>query len=140
MVKPLLIRLEQASNDGSASYDYPVITIEHVCPQTIAAGSQWDQWFVERDDHDKWLHRLGNLVLLNHRKNPAAGNWDFEAKKNVYFTDGDNCPFILTQEVRDEESWTPKTIEARQKKLLGRLAKAWRLENEFDRWVDKGPK
>jgi len=136
VVKPLLIRLEQASSDGSASYDYPVITVEHVCPQTIARDSQWERWFADRDDHDKWLHRLGNLVLLNQRKNPAASNWDLERKKNVYFMDGDNCPFILTQEVREAESWTPKTIGTRQMKVLGRLAKTWRLEDDFRLWTD----
>src|SRR5690606_3745467 len=78
VVKPLLLRLEQASIDASASYDYPTVTVEHVCPQTVADGSQWQEWFPSQEEHASLVHRLGNLVLLNFRKNSSASNYDFE--------------------------------------------------------------
>ncbi|MEX0695748.1 MAG: DUF262 domain-containing HNH endonuclease family protein, partial [Rhodospirillales bacterium] len=76
VVKPLLLRLDQASSDTTATYDIPIISVEHVCPQTIREGSQWDNWFEDRDEHTYWVHRLGNLLLLDRRKNSAASNWD----------------------------------------------------------------
>lgn len=134
VVKPLLLRLEQASTDGSANYDYPVISVEHVCPQTIASGSQWSQWFCDADEHADWVHSLANLVLLNSRKNSAAQNYDFDKKKTKYFVSGDTCAFALTNEVRSYPQWTLKELMARRVELFERLAKAWRLEQSLDKW------
>jgi len=134
VVKPILLRLEQASKDASASYDYPTISVEHVCPQTIPEESEWADWYSDPDDHNMWLHRLGNLVLLNFRKNSAARNFDFDTKKSTYFAPGDSCAFTLTSEVRDYNSWKPKRIRKRQAKLLERLARAWQLEEVFEDW------
>ncbi|KRW68302.1 hypothetical protein AO741_20690 [Pseudomonas sp. TTU2014-105ASC] len=134
VVKPLLLRLEQASTDGSANYDYPVISVEHVCPQTIAPGSQWAQWFHDADDHAAWVHSLANLVLLNSRKNSAAQNYDFDKKKTKYFASGDTCAFTLTNEVRSYSQWTLTELKVRRVELFERLAKAWRLEQSLEKW------
>lgn len=65
VVKPILLRLEQASTDGSVNFNYPTISVEHVCPQTIDPESQWAEWFPDQEDHSRWVHSLANLVLLN---------------------------------------------------------------------------
>lgn len=134
VAKPLLLRLDQALSDGSAVYEYATISVEHVCPQTIDNGSQWDRWFSDREKHDAWLHRLANLVLLTHRKNSSASNWDLERKKKKYFVKGDKCPFILTGEVLGATEWTPSALENRQRHVLRALAKSWGLESEYEDW------
>ena len=134
VVKPILLRLEQASNDGSANYDYPVISVEHVCPQTLEDNSEWASWFAGEEDHEYWLHTIGNLVLLNRRKNSAAKNYDFDRKKTVYFAPGDTSPFTLTNEVCKFNSWKPQDIEKRQEDLLRRLANDWDLNGVFEQW------
>ncbi|WP_274626412.1 HNH endonuclease family protein [Arvimicrobium flavum] len=134
VVKPILLRLEQASTDGSAIYDYPTISVEHVCPQTLPDNSQWARWFTDPEAHSSRLHTLGNLVLLNFRKNAAARNFEFDIKKNQYFAPGNSCAFTLTNEVRAYSTWTPADIEERQKVALRRLAKDWRLEDVFENW------
>lgn len=134
VVKPLLLRLEQASTDGSANYNYPTISVEHVCPQTVSKESQWAEWFSDPNDHNKWLHTLGNLVLLNFRKNVSARNYDFETKKTKYFASGDTSAFTLTNEVREYKTWKPSDIQERREVLLKRLAKAWRLDDAFQKW------
>ena len=135
VIKPLLLRLDLALSDGSAVYDYPTISVEHVCPQTIDPDSQWDDWFSDRKAHNDWLHRLANLVLLTHRKNSRAGNWDFSRKKSAYFEKDDACPFLLTQQVLDLSEWTPIVLENRQKELLRTLSRSWGIEKEFDNWL-----
>lgn len=134
VVKPLLLRLEQASTDGSANYDYPTISVEHVCPQALKEGSQWAEWYSDPEDHNYYLHSIGNLVLLNFRKNSSARNFDFDKKKTKYFVPGDVSAFTLTNEVRDFETWTPEDIEDRREVLLERLAKDWGIESEFKTW------
>lgn len=134
VVKPIMLRLEQASTDGSANYDYPTISVEHVCPQTLEAGSQWAEWFSTPEEHSTWLHSLGNLVLLNFRKNSSARNYEFEKKRTKYFAPGDTSAFTLTNEVRGFTTWKPSDIEGRREVLLQRLASDWQLDGEFEKW------
>lgn len=135
VVKALLLRLDLALSDGSAVYDYPTISVEHVCPQTIEPGSQWDEWFRDREAHDDWLHRIANLVLLTHRKNSSASNWDLCRKKSAYFVRDDACPFLLSRQVLDATEWTPETLANRQRELLRTLSKSWKIEDGFDTWL-----
>ncbi|WP_417804104.1 DUF262 domain-containing protein [Thalassospira lucentensis] len=134
VVKPLLLRIEQASTDGSANYDYPTISVEHVCPQTLKQGSEWADWFSNPEDHRSWLHSIGNLVLLNFRKNSAARNYDFDKKKTKYFAPGNTSAFTITNEVRAFKTWTTFDIEKRREDLLRRLASDWRLDDAFESW------
>jgi hypothetical protein len=137
VVKPLLLRLEQASHDGSASYDYPTVTVEHVCPQTVADGSQWQEWFPSQEEHADLVHRLGNLVLLNFRKNSSASNYDFGKKKSTYFVKDNTSAFTLTAEVRDFDRWSPTDIRQRQDDVMNRLTKTWRLVGEYQSWREQ---
>lgn len=136
IVKPTLLRLEMASNDGSANYDYPTISVEHVCPQTLTENSQWEKWFNDHEHQDWYKHCLANLVLLNFRKNSSAGNYDFKKKKTKYFAPGDTCSFTLTNEVRSYKTWKPEDIDDRQYELLERFARDWNLEDTFEEWWD----
>ncbi|ESY55395.1 MULTISPECIES: DUF262 domain-containing protein [unclassified Mesorhizobium] len=137
VVKPLLLRLEQASTDGSATYDYPTITVEHVCPQNPADKSDWKTSFPDPEVHADLVHRIGNLVLLAHRKNAAASNYDFNRKKETYFAHGDSSAFTLTAEVRGKTRWDEQQIRERQIQMLGRLASAWHLTDVFARWHEQ---
>lgn len=133
--KPLLLRLDQALSDGSASYNYPVISVEHVFPQTPNADSKWREQFDE-DRAIYWLHRIGNLVLLPKRKNSAASNYEFGKKKETYFKQGDSSPFELTQQVLQEEEWTPEIVQRRQEASLKAYANDWDLSDEFKSWSE----
>lgn len=124
----LVLRLEALVSDGSKKQAFDHLSLEHVLPQTPPAASDWIKWFPDEDERDSWTHRMANLVPLHVRKNPAASNYDFATKKDVYFKGkGTASPFILTQEVRSEESWTPSLLAIRQKRLIGVLARHWDL-------------
>lgn len=123
-----LLRVDSELSDGSATYKYPIISIEHVLPQNPPKGSEWLEWFPNEEERINSTHRLGNLVLLSRRTNRKAQNFDFEKKKQVYFRSQDGAsPSILTSQVLDHEVWTPETIEWRQAKLVNTLKKVWRL-------------
>lgn len=123
----VLLRLDEALSTGAATYDYKTITVEHVLPQTPAGGSAWKQEF-DDDAHARWVHRLGNLVLLNRRKNSAAQNFEFDTKKAKYFTGRTGVsPFSLTTQVLSESTWTKATVERRQRDALAKLTALWRL-------------
>jgi hypothetical protein len=126
-----LLRLDSLLSGGGATYDYSVITVEHVLPQTPKAGSSWLEWFPEQAARIGAVHRLGNLALLTRRKNSQASNWDFDRKKDSYFRRDGVSPFVLTTQVIDEAQWLPSVVTARQTKLMAIYEKHWRLNNRM---------
>lgn len=124
----VLLRLDSIlAKDPGASYDHRIITVEHVLPQSPAQDSQWVRDFT-KDEAATWTHRLGNLLLLNRRANSRAQNFDFDVKKDKYFTSGKGVAvFALTTQVLAEPVWTPEVVERRQEELVGLLVKEWQL-------------
>lgn len=124
----VLLRLDAALSEGEASYNFPIITVEHVLPQNPASNSIWMKWFPSPEERETYVHRIGNLVLLSSAKNSQAQNYDFELKKQKYFTTKTGIsPFALTTQVLNEQEWTPEVIERRQEELIGVLKRVWRL-------------
>lgn len=124
--KYLLLRLDSNLSEGGASYDYPIITIEHVLPQNPANDSEWIKLFTE-DDLKELTNCLGNLVLLTRRKNSKAQNYEFERKKSSYFVSDGVSPFVITTNVLSYDKWTPDVIRKRRSDLLERCKNIWKL-------------
>jgi hypothetical protein len=123
----VLERLDCLLSSGGASYDYPLITVEHVLPQKPKPGSFWRVGFTD-EQRAIWTNRLANLVLLTRRKNSEAGTAEFDVKKARYFTGpGGVSPFVLTTQVLQEPTWTSAVLERRQQVLVSHLAVLWRL-------------
>lgn len=101
-------------------------SVEHVLPQTPAAGSEWLTWWPKDDERAAWTHRLGNLLLLTRRKNSDARNYDLDEKKKKYFAaKGGVTTFPLTTQVLQETTWTPAVVAKRQQDLMAVLEKTW---------------
>ncbi|MYL41234.1 DUF4357 domain-containing protein [Virgibacillus salexigens] len=123
--RSVLLRLDSLLTNGQPFYDHSVITVEHVLPQTPKEGSDWLANF---PDPSEYVHKLGNLVLLTRSKNSQARNYDFNKKKTSYFQPKNGVTtFALTTQVIQENEWTPKALEERQKKLINLLRHAWDL-------------
>jgi Protein of unknown function (DUF1524) len=123
-----LLRLDAKLSEGTASYDYEATSVEHVLPQRPSPDSKWVEWFPTRELREKYVNRLGNLVLLSRVKNMKAANYDFNDKKQKYFRSSDGIsPFVLTMQVLNHQEWTPAVIERRQNQLMGILKQLWRL-------------
>lgn len=123
----VLLRLDSDLSKGVASYDYPVITVEHVLPQNPSAGSEWLKWFPNEKNRVQYVHRVGNLALLSRKKNSEAQNYDFSKKKEKYFSRESVAAFALTSQVLHESTWTPAVVDQRQSDSLQSLKKIWRL-------------
>ena len=124
----LLLRLDSLLSGGGAQYDYKVVTVEHVLPQTPEAGSDWAGWFPNQNERELWTHRLGNMALLTRKKNSSASNYEFDRKKQAYFAVGGVSPFVLTTQVLHKQEWTCSVVQQRQQELLKLLKEHWRLE------------
>ncbi|MHC5824247.1 MAG: DUF262 domain-containing protein, partial [Nostoc sp.] len=124
----VLIRLDAALAEGKASYHFSNITVEHVLPQNPISNSMWQNWFPTQEERDKYVNCIGNLVLLSSYKNSQAQNYDFDFKKQKYFTTKTGVAnFALTTQVLMEHEWTPEVINKRQKQLINKLKEVWRL-------------
>lgn len=125
----VLLRLDTYLSGGEAVYTLPRITVEHILPQSPRQDSQWLAWFPDEEARQSYVHRLGNLALLSGYKNSSAQNYDFDKKKEKYFTGKDGVsPFAITTQVLKQPEWTPEVIEQRQEELLTRLKQLWRLD------------
>lgn len=125
----LVLRLEALLSDGSKKQTFDHLSLEHVLPQTPPNSSEWIKWFPDEDERDGWTHRLANLVPLHVRKNAYASNSPFDKKKNEYFVGkGTASPFVLTQEIRSENDWTPQILTKRQARLVNMLKQHWKLD------------
>ena len=123
---PLLLRLDSLLADEGVNHQHPVISIEHVLPQS--PKGEWLEWFPNGDLRSQWTHKLANLVLLSRRKNSQASNYEFNKKKSEYFQKNGTTTFALTTQVVNELEWTPEVLKRRQKALVGALKNEWRLD------------
>ena len=125
----LILRLDSFLSDGMAKYDTERMTVEHVLPQTVSSRSEWAKLWPNREEREKWVHRLANLVILTRSRNAKAQNDDFAKKKDAYFKGKKEVSsFALTAQVLQTDSWTPEVVQQRQKDLLAVLAQGWELE------------
>ncbi|MEI6520184.1 MAG: DUF262 domain-containing HNH endonuclease family protein [bacterium] len=124
----LILRLDSFLACGSATYDSTTLTIEHVLPQNVPVGSQWEQLWPDDNIRKIWVHRIANLVPLMQKKNSSAQNYDFAKKKVSYFTGPQGVSsYALTTQVLNTNNWTEQIVQVRQKDLMDAMIKGWEL-------------
>lgn len=124
----LILRLDSFVTDGVASYNHNILTIEHVLPQTVNPGTEWESWFPDVFKQIEWVHKLANLVPLTQSRNSYASNYDFDRKKSAYFTGRTGVTsFALTSQVLQEKEWTQEVLASRQQRLVGVCKQNWDL-------------
>jgi hypothetical protein len=114
------VRKGQPEPEWIPNDDEQAINLEHILPQ-----SPQDGWpgIDEEVAHAYW-RRLGNMVILQARKNSIIGNASFQQKKPTLEASG----FILTQEAAGCEKWGVAEIESRQKQLAQLAVKTWPIK------------
>lgn len=120
--KYILLKYDFLKSSNSAYIsEYKNISIEHILPQTPKEDSQWKSDFTE-DEIDDLKHNLGNLILINGKKNTSLGNSDFLTKKKDYLK-GLIDIFPSGKVFLQETEWKPQSIKDRQKEMIDTLLK-----------------
>jgi hypothetical protein len=101
------------------SDDESTINLEHILPENT--GTAWVN--VDADMASAWYKRIGNLVLLQAKKNAMIGNSSYQEKKPIL----SESAFILTSSAAENQNWGPDEIKARQQNLAKLAIKAWPL-------------
>ena len=97
------------------------ISVEHILPQTPKDNSQWKIDFTD-DERTELTHTLGNLILINRKKNSALSNLDFSLKKEKYLN-GQIDIFPSSKIFSQQNEWKPQSIRNRQKEMIEILLK-----------------
>lgn len=95
------------------------INLEHILPENPGPG--WGH--VPQELAEAYYRRIGNMVLMQAKKNVKIGNGPFKEKKAVF----KDSPYLLTKDVASEINWGPSHIVARQKRLAEIAVKTWPL-------------
>lgn len=133
LVKCVLLRIDDAKHDGTPErvHNLKTITVEHIMPQNMGGG-YWQERFTQ-DQHDAWLHRIGNLTLLPRGKNSAARNLGFPEKKVAYQRANEKSGYEITKDVCERAEWTEWDITAIQKRhneMKEKIIELWGIEEQ----------
>jgi uncharacterized protein with ParB-like and HNH nuclease domain len=130
--KYILLRLDMERIDNrNKKVDYDgEISVEHILPEN-PENSYWSTGFSE-NDLIEWTDRLGNLTLLDGRKNSKAANKPFPEKKIYFFQRRRGSKnlvqrnsFELTNELDAYSEWTMETLKQRHEKLKREAFLIW---------------
>ena len=113
----ILLKYEflKSSNTALIS-NYKNISIEHILPQNPNENSQWRNDFI-KDEIEDLKHNLGNLILINGKKNASLGNLDFTEKKEKYFKERIDI-FPSGKIFLQQSEWKPQSIKNRQEEVI----------------------
>ncbi len=131
LVKSVLFRVETEQHDKGAprprSYpDSKNVHVEHILPQKNT-DKYWTDRFTEQE-HKEWLHKLGNLTLLEGKKGSAARNFGFDRKKNAY-VDTHKTSFDITKRLCDLPEWNLSALKQRHESLKKDIMKLWQVKD-----------
>lgn len=118
--KYLLLKAEFLQRDNEVVHinSYNNLSVEHVLPQNPKEDSIWKSLFSD-EDREEFTHKLGNLVLINKRKNSKLSNSDFEEKKEKYLVGSMDIFKSSKVFLENCNTWDKETISKRQDLLLG---------------------
>jgi len=96
------------------------VKLKHILPEN--PGRFWPDF--DADTASAYYKRVGNMVLLQAKKNSMIGNSSFTDKKKVL----KDSTFLLTSEVARYSSWGIKEINDRQQKLAKIAVQTWPID------------
>ncbi len=118
--KYILLKYEYLIQDNSQFIgNYSLISVEHILPQNPHENGKWREWFTDKEI-EEYKHKLGNLVLLNRRKNSSLSNLDFDVKKDKYFK-GSISTFPSINHIMRKKEWRKEDIEKRTIDMIKKL-------------------
>ena len=124
VVRYILSALERDAGGVPIDPAAPGFSLEHLFPQSPDAG--WEA-FSERDQ-DSFIHRLGNLALLETSLNGDLANRSYAEKRPALQASAVTSTRQLAERY---DTWTPDSLNDRQAQMARRATGIWRIA-QFD--------
>jgi hypothetical protein len=102
--------------------DSPDVWVEHIMPKT-PKGEWLKLYNAEPELYKMSLETLGNLTLMQDKKNISVSNKDFSSKKKYY----EKSRLTITTNIVSYKKWDWDTIDERQKQLYELAKDIWTL-------------
>ena len=120
VVRYILAKLEYAyGHTAVIDYGDDKNSIEHILPQNPS-----ENWGLDRETADRLYVRLGNMCLLEYRKNDDSANLTYEEKKALY----SSSSFTMSRSIPATYSiWNEKNINQRQGDMANKAKSIWAL-------------
>ena len=114
----LLLKLDLLHGSSQTRLDFnrAKSSVEHVLPRKPSAAYAG----VDREEHAEWVHRLGNLVLLDQKKNSSLSNAGYETKWERYQTAYEARPYTHNVFARHGD-WGLTELKGQHEYAVGRL-------------------
>jgi hypothetical protein len=106
--------------DRNIHNDETIVNLEHILPKTL--NEKWPEF--NEEEHKFFFKRLGNMTILNSRKNAKIGNKSF-SEKTAVFSDSE---FFITKEISLKNSWDKDSINERQNQFAIDAIKCWKMK------------
>jgi uncharacterized protein with ParB-like and HNH nuclease domain len=122
----LLLKMDLLMGNAATilQYNKDSSSIEHLMPQKI----EDTEWKIDPTKHKEWVHRLGNLSLIDKNKNSSLSNKLFNDKKVKYqgaIETRANTNFIFIT----NPDWNIDSIEANHKRSINLLTQYYEGNN-----------
>lgn len=132
----LIVEHEGAYKNSSGGPQWTgTISIEHVLPRNIrnpkADWTNLPQPGWNDQLQTAWLHRLGNLAMLNDSDNSSLGNVSFSQKVAKMKELGHSSSWTIKDLLEHHHSsvWNAQAVERRHQRLLTVLRNRWSVDN-----------
>jgi hypothetical protein len=108
------------SHQGHINPIEATLQLEHILPQKYQKewGNSWDATIA-----DEWMHRLGNLALLNQKANAMISNGPFSKKKKHL----EASPYPLTKRIAKSQTWDLDAVQQHHNTILRLSSSVWDL-------------
>lgn len=130
----LILEHEQVSRGKSGAPTWNgKISVEHILPRnTSKAGAGWEQPDVSgwtATTKAAWLHRLGNLAMLNDSDNSSLGNCSFKSKVTKMKSFQASASWTIQSLLADytDTEWCEADLQQRHQQLLDVFIKRWKV-------------
>ncbi len=115
----ILLELEKQKSGNHYDIESDSYSLEHISPQNPTEE-------VELTDiiDDSFIHRLGNITLIDSSENRIAGNISYSEKKAIY----ERSRFEITKSIPVHYSeWNIAKIESRQSQMANKAKSIWKI-------------
>ena len=115
-------KLNYINSSNSTKIINPILSIEHILPQNPERSSEWMASFND-EQREKLTNKLGNLMLINGKKNSKLGRKQFKEKKDIYFKSSiDAIPY--NGFINKYNNWNTTELEENHQKQID-VIKSW---------------
>lgn len=121
LVRYILFALENQAAQKEYDFEDSTATIEHILPEN--PSDNWETYF-STDEQEVFKYRLGNLTLIEPKKNKLCGTKLFEEKLRIY---RESSYKLTSGEKYMYTDWTPSTLAKRQEKMANIAITVWKI-------------